>query len=133
MRKSGDMIRDQVRILYLLFLWSRRSVYTTLSRLKLAAANLGRGPNPGLKLVAAYFSRKEIVRLYRRSRLILAAAYVVARINGPIVILNSPNKTNVSTYTPHFTRMTIPTQTPNNLNKQKRGLHFLTYYTLYRK
>ena len=28
------------------------------------------GPNPGLKLAAAYFSRKEIVRLYRRSRLI---------------------------------------------------------------
>ena len=33
-------------------------------------ANLRRGPNPGLKLAAAYFSRKEIVRLYRRSRLI---------------------------------------------------------------
>ena len=42
----------------------------------LAAANLRRGPNPGLKLAAAYFSRKEIVRLYRRSRLILAAAYL---------------------------------------------------------
>ena len=24
-KKSGDMIRDRVRILYLLFLWSRRS------------------------------------------------------------------------------------------------------------
>ena len=44
----------------------RFRVYTTFSRLKLAAASLGRGPNPGLKLVAAYFSRKEIVRLYRR-------------------------------------------------------------------
>ncbi len=41
----------------------------------LAAANLRRRPNPGLKLAAAYFSRKEIVRLHRRSRLILAAAY----------------------------------------------------------
>ncbi len=44
----------------------------------------------GLKLAAAYFSRKEIVRLYRRSRIILAAAYLIkprlifARINGPI-------------------------------------------------
>ena len=47
-----------------------RSVFTRFSRLKLAAANLRRGPNPGLKLAAAYFSRKEIVRLYRRSRLI---------------------------------------------------------------
>ncbi len=55
---------------------SRRSVYTTFSRLKLAAAKLRQGPNPGLKLAAAYFSRKEIVRLYRRSRLILAAAYL---------------------------------------------------------
>ncbi len=36
-------------------------------RLKLAAANLRRGPNPGLKLAATYLSRKEIVRLYRRS------------------------------------------------------------------
>ena len=61
-------------ILYLLWV-ARRSVYTTFSRLKLAAANLRRGPNPGLKLAAAYFSRKEIVRLYRRSRPILAAAY----------------------------------------------------------
>ena len=42
----------------------------------LAAANLRRGSNPGLKLAAAYFSRKEIVRLYRRSRLILAVAYL---------------------------------------------------------
>ncbi len=50
-------------------------IYTTFSRLKLAAANLRRGSNPGLKLFAAYFSRKEIVRLYRRSRLFLAAAY----------------------------------------------------------
>ncbi len=50
--------------------------YTRFSRLKLAAANLRRGPNPGLKLAAAYFSRKEIVCLYRRSRLILAAAYL---------------------------------------------------------
>ncbi len=55
---------------------SRQSVYTTLSRLKLAAANLRRGPNPGLKLAAAYFSRKKNVRLYRPSRLILAAAYL---------------------------------------------------------
>ncbi len=30
----------------------------------LAAANLRRGPNSGLKLAAAYCSRKEIVRLY---------------------------------------------------------------------
>ena len=43
---------------------------------KIGRANLGRGPNPGLKLAVAYFSRKEIVRLYRRSRLILAAAYL---------------------------------------------------------
>ena len=43
----------------------------------LAAANLRQGPNPGLfYLTAAYFSRKEIVRLYRRSRLILAVAYL---------------------------------------------------------
>ena len=54
----------------------RLYISALFSRLKLAAANLGRGPNPGLKLAAAYFSRKEIVRLYRRSRLILAAAYL---------------------------------------------------------
>ena len=49
---------------------SRRSVYiyTTFSRLKLATSNLRRGPNPGLKLAAAYFSHKEIVRLYRIRR-----------------------------------------------------------------
>ena len=47
-----------------------RSVFTRFSRLKLAAVNLRRGPNPGLKLAAAYFSRKEIVRLHRRSRLV---------------------------------------------------------------
>ncbi len=56
-----------------------KRLYTTFLRLKLAAANLRRGPNPGLKLAAAYFSRKEIVRSYRRSRLIFA------RINGPII------------------------------------------------
>jgi hypothetical protein len=44
------------------------------SRLKLAAAKLRRCPNPGRKLAATYFSRKEIVRLYRRSRLIFTAA-----------------------------------------------------------
>ncbi len=60
-------------ILYLLWVTMKR-LYTTFSRLNLAAANLRRGPNPGLKLAAAYFSRKEIVRLYRCSRLILAAA-----------------------------------------------------------
>ncbi len=59
-------------ILCLLWVATKRLYYT----LKLAAANLRRGPNPGLKLAAAYFSRKEIVRLYRRSRFILAAAYI---------------------------------------------------------
>ena len=34
--------------------------YTTFSCLRLAVANLRRGPNPGLKLAAAYFTRKEI-------------------------------------------------------------------------
>ena len=47
--------------------WSRTKRFYEA---QLAAANLRRGPNPGLKLAAAYFSRKEIVRLYRRSRLI---------------------------------------------------------------
>ena len=42
---------------------SERNVYTTFSRLKLAASYLRRGPKPGLKLAAAYFGRKEIVRL----------------------------------------------------------------------
>ena len=51
------------------------------SRLKLAAANLKRGPNPGLKLAAAYFSRREIVRLYRRSR--NRPWLIFVRINGP--------------------------------------------------
>ena len=60
------------------------------SRLKLAAANLRRGPNPGLKLAAAYFSRKEIGRLYKprdlfQPRPISAAAYF-RRINGPNII-----------------------------------------------
>ena len=54
---------------YLTCLGRKRSAFTRFSRLKLAAANLRRGPNPGLKLAAAYFSRKEIVRLYGRSRL----------------------------------------------------------------
>ena len=50
--------------------WSRTKRFYEVFRLKLAAANLRRGPNPGLKLAAAYFSRKEFVRLYRHSRLI---------------------------------------------------------------
>ena len=71
----NDSTSDIDAILYLLCVAMKR-LYTTFSRLKLAAAKLRRGPNPGLKLAAAYFSRKEIVRLYRRSRLILAAAYL---------------------------------------------------------
>ena len=60
----------------LCLLWVAGKRLYEFSRLKLAAANLRRGPNPGLKLAAGYFSRKEFVRLYRRSRLILAAAYL---------------------------------------------------------
>ena len=36
---------------------------------KIGPGYLRQGPNPRLKLAAAYFSSKEIVRLYRRSRL----------------------------------------------------------------
>ena len=41
-----------------------RNVYTMFLRPKLAASYLRRAPKPRLKLAAAYFSRKEIVRLY---------------------------------------------------------------------
>ena len=41
-----------------------RNVYTMFLRPKLAASYLKRGPKPGLKLAAAYFSRKKNVRLY---------------------------------------------------------------------
>ena len=45
-----------------------RNVYTMFFRPKLAAPYLRRGPKPGPKLAAAYFSRKEIVRLYYNVR-----------------------------------------------------------------
>ena len=40
-----------------------KCLYDVLApKIKLDAANLRRDPNPGLKLVTDYFSRKEIVR-----------------------------------------------------------------------
>ena len=41
-----------------------RNVYTMLLRPNMTASYLRRGSKPGLKLGSAYFSRKEIVRLY---------------------------------------------------------------------
>ena len=65
-----------------------RSVFTRFSRLKLAAANLKRGPNPGLKLAAAYFSPKklyvytDVLDLFKL-RPIFKPRLIFARINGP--------------------------------------------------
>ena len=67
---------SQRRCHFVLALGRDEAFFTTFLRLKLAAVNLRRGPNPRLKLAAAYFSHKEVVRLCRRSRLILAAAYL---------------------------------------------------------
>lgn len=51
-----------------------RNLYTTFMCLNLAALYLRRDPKPGLKLPTAYFTRKEIMRLYIN---------VFARSNGP--------------------------------------------------
>ena len=64
------VIKKATRNYFGLALVANEAFLRGFPRLKLAAANLRRSPNPGLKLAAAYFSRKEIVRLYRRSRLI---------------------------------------------------------------
>ncbi len=63
-RQYSDSTVTRRHFVFAELLWvAMKRLYTTFSRLNLAAANLRRGPNPGLKLAAAYFSRKEIVRL----------------------------------------------------------------------